>query len=177
VPGFGVGNATLFLWHADSRHLFMDNAVVDLGGRVTATLPATAGALVAVRPDAAAAVLTAPFSVPIAERWNTFQLTDDRGTVTGRATVSPGCRMVHADVPGPHGSPSPMPQSCMFHFLGWRGPHTVLVRDDRGPATFVLDLHAGAARRVYPPIADETHEFFLVAPVVHRSDVVDSATF
>ena len=31
--------------------------------------------------------------------------------------------------------------------------------------------------RVYPPIADETHEFFLVAPVVHRSDVVDSATF
>jgi hypothetical protein len=178
IPGAArlkITDTNQVLWQAGSRHLLVDNVVVDLAGQVTATfeLP-RATRFLSLRPDGTAQLVVGNSAMP----HNVFILADQHAAlIAGVAALEPSC---HPSLPiGPSGSPSPGGANCNYDFLGWRGPESLLVQVAfaNGPLMFELSLRNGAMRAVHPPIPDTRYAGMVVAPVVNRADVVYSATF
>jgi hypothetical protein len=180
-------------WLADSRHIEVGTAVIDLTGRPTATMPARSGSsIVAPRPDGSALLVEAGTG--------RYALTDSHGRTESLA-AGPGCpplsgyptapitdfptRSHVADPPrssgtpswpspsGP-GSPGPAPSAAcpVVTFLGWRGPDRVLfgtfgygsVADDKHVYIEELDLRTGA-QHTLTTYSGPAPDEMVVAPV------------
>lgn len=118
-------------WLPDSRHVLIGNAVVDLTGRQTATLPIRSAWLVAPREDGAGLLV-----VP-KDALNTYLLTDAAGTTVERG------RLCGDDLP------AACPRLYFDSFLGWRGDRHIVIRSpDGGGGLDAVDLRTGKRERV-----------------------------
>jgi len=161
-------------WQSDSRHVILGNQIIDLDGHTTATLPVPDGQdLVAARPDGTALLVAPAAGRPIGPRF-AFGLADPHGTLMH--TVPTACGQ-----PRPSGWPAAPGNHCSgYSFVAWRSAEQILLfaKELADTHTVVeLDLRTGASRLLHLPVEDASRSYPVVATVVHRSDVVASATF
>jgi hypothetical protein len=122
-------------WRPDSRHFLIGNAIVDLTGRRTGTVPIPDAWLVAPRPNGEGMLV-----VP-KDALDTYILTDASGRNAHRRPVDWACAGTN---------PTECSQLVFGGFLGWRGAHHILVKspEDPGRGIDAIDIRTGQRTRV-----------------------------
>jgi hypothetical protein len=145
-------------WHPDSRHLMVGNAIVDLAGRRTGTVPMPSRSwMIALRPGGAGLLV-----VPD-DAHDTYEATSSSGSVDHRVTIRWEC----SDGRTTERS-EPCPTTWRDGFLGWRGPDRILIASGEQPyghGIDAVDLRTGRRTAVHR----DDQRIIMVVPADHLS--------